>query len=209
MNPKEFLQEIGFNFIGKDASHQCQCYSDNCIIRKIKFYNFFSHESVEFEICNNVFRLAIQNLDGWHWRGEYFCRNDKDAIQCLLKEMIIMYHENLYGINIFEEVDINKKSILSCYVYKDVMYRPLIYMKVRIDILFQLFIENKIYLSDEFKKQIKYSLENFVTNIQAKKYQKTLEKVNRAINKLNDRNTRDFTINEILQELLDYQIINT
>lgn len=169
---------------------QCECYSDNCITKRIRFYNPIHGGLVEYKICREIITQFFDNVDDYSYCDEQVRRSY--LYSDLLKNIIVEYYMVVHNLNVTERNYGYSKNLSNEIVMFEVCYKPYVRVGILIPQVFEIilqgdFLINKYNIVPNLIDALKYFFER-----NDYKYNKTLKKEVFALLK----GITDFKINE-------------
>jgi len=169
---------------------QCECYSDNCITKKIRFYNPIHGGLVEYKICREIITQFFDNVDGYDSYDEKLKR--VHMYSDLLQNIIFEYYKLVHKLNVTENNYGYSKTLSKELVMFEVCYKPYVRVGVLVPEIFKIILEGDFLVNKyNIVPNLIYTLKYFFERNDYK-YNKTLKKEVFALLK----GITDFKINE-------------
>lgn len=188
MNLAQFRSNFTWDY-SNEIITTCECYSSNCLTRKIVFYDFFQEKNVKLNICNSVIKLYFENV------GDFMFETFKLRINHyseLVESIIDDYYLNKYDFEFdpkmytmrFKQKELSK--IQNVLINIEVSERPFIYKSINIEKCLKLIIDKKVEFSLIY--DVKKALKNYLLGAGFNKNKTLKESIVRELKKINSCN---------------------
>lgn len=133
MRIDNFFDNFSIDYTLNKAS-ECQCFSNECVVRSIWFFDFFKNHDVSLKVCNSLITLFFENTKTYYGR---YC-SYSDLVEYLIDE----YYKKNYNLELQNSslpTSVFSKQLANFTLSK----RPFIYRGIYLTSLLELLIEQK------------------------------------------------------------------
>lgn len=196
MDLQKFMQNFIWDY-KEDEIVKCECYSKNCIQRKIQIFDIVKGYPTELKVCNSIVKLMFENVDYTTYLYSNF-----------VEYVIYDYYKGRYGIKLLSLIEKDIRSFSNILITVVLSEKPCIGFKVPIIEIFSLMIQNKTMSNNKWILQkILVELEKYFDSNNFKKNKSLKLKVLGEIKKL--RNVKDKDLDSTVIEIVNnvFQLI--